>query len=73
MRSTKQDRIKFTMYRYVPKKFNESGIATGNAFDQKRELKSPMGSVTLPIQPTISDTNTVGWGETPMDAGRPTP
>ena len=67
-RSTKQDRIKFTMYRYEAGKFNAQGIASGDAFG-KRPLGSPFGSVTLPIQPTISDTNAVDWGGLTMNAG----
>lgn len=67
--NSKQDRIKITMYQYAKKPFNESGVLTGKAFG-KRELGSAMGSVVLPIQPTISDTNRVNWGETPMGAGQ---
>ena len=68
MNST-QDRIKFTMYRYATKTFNESGVLTGNAFGE-RPLGASMGSVVLPIQPSISDSNRVQWGETPMDPGQ---
>jgi hypothetical protein len=68
MNST-QDRIKFAMYRYAKKPFQASGVLTGEAFGQ-RTLGASMGSVVLPIQPTISDSNRVQWGETTMDAGQ---
>lgn len=68
MRSTKQDRVKFTMFRYSPKPFQADKLVTGDAFG-KREVKDPMGSVTLPIQPSIIDSNPVDWGSETMDAG----
>jgi hypothetical protein len=67
--SGKQDRIKITMYRYATKPFNPGGVGTGDAFGT-RTLGSPMGSVVLPIQPTISDSNRVEWGGQTMDAAQ---
>jgi len=71
----KQDRIKFTMYRYAPKKF---GIGANfeklNAFSgsniavDKDNEKRIFGSVFLPISPSITDTNTVNWGSDEMTA-----
>ncbi len=66
MNST-QDRIKIAMYRYAKKPFNVGGVLTGEAFGQ-RTLGAAMGSVVLPIQPTISDSNRVEWGGTPANA-----
>tara|TARA_R110000868_G_scaffold298903_2_gene559078 strand:+ start:13947 stop:15281 length:1335 start_codon:yes stop_codon:yes gene_type:complete len=62
-----QDRIKFSMFRYSPKSLDIANFATGSTFGS-RELKNPMGSVTLPIQPQISDTSSVDWGNDDMNA-----
>ena len=59
LESSKQDRIKFTMKSYGNKK-----IKTGSLFEQDymvRKFKKIEGSVTLPINPTIQDQNTVNW------------
>ena len=62
---TQQDCVMFTMYRYKPKKFavkSDLGVFEG-------EIKgSTMGTVTLPIQPSISDSNGVSWGESQLNA-----
>jgi hypothetical protein len=61
----KQDCIKFLMYRYKPKKVElTSDLATFSGSNKG----SSMGTVTLPIQPSITDTNVVSWGENTMDA-----
>jgi hypothetical protein len=60
-----QDCIKFSMYRYKPKKTeltSDLGSFSGS------NKGSAMGTVTLPIQPGISDSNVVSWGENSMDA-----
>lgn len=60
-----QDCIKFSMYRYKPKKVElTSDLATFSGSNKG----SSMGTATLPIQPTISDSNAVSWGENTMDA-----
>jgi hypothetical protein len=59
--------FKFTMFRYSPKSLDVKKIETGDVFG-KREIKDPMGSVTLPITPQISDNNSVGWGNDDMNA-----
>jgi hypothetical protein len=62
-----QDHIKFTMYEYVPKAF-ESGTGLGG-FDRKnKNIGTMLGVVTLPIQPQISDSNSVTWGEDSINA-----
>ena len=59
LESSKQDRIKFTM-----KSYGNQTIRTGSIFGQDfmvRKFKKIEGSVTLPINPTIQDQNTVNW------------
>jgi hypothetical protein len=55
-----QDYIKFTMYTYVPKTF---GLTSGLGAFSGSNKGSKLGTVTLPIQPQISDSNSVTWGE----------
>lgn len=60
-----QDCIKFSMYRYKPKKVeltSDLGVFSGS------NKGSSMGTVTLPIQPGISDSNIVTWGESSLDS-----
>jgi len=60
-----QDCIMFSMYRYKPKKVElTSDLGAFKAVDKG----SVMGRVTLPIQPGISDSNGVSWGESSMNA-----
>lgn len=62
--NNKQDHIKFEKYEYKPKEINTqttnlverySGLVGGN----KKDL---LGTVRLPIQPSITDSNTINWG-----------
>lgn len=66
----KQDKIKFTMYRYAPKKVDVSNISasTQNIFSGPNTKGSSMGTVYLPIQPSIADSNAVTWGEDPLNS-----
>jgi hypothetical protein len=66
-RDPKQDYIKFTMMRYVPKPFD---IAAANSKSEKIFGERPddkdreiLGYVSLPIQPNIADSNLADWGE----------
>jgi hypothetical protein len=62
--SDTQDRIKFAMYRYVPKKIDVSNISkTTQPIFSGSNQGIKLGQVILPIQPTISDSNLVQWGE----------
>lgn len=66
IRNNKQDFIQFIAYEYVGRGLNK-GESTNSSIDPDlgfdvRKFKSPLGSVTLPIQPSITDTNTVQWG-----------
>jgi hypothetical protein len=60
-----QDCIKFSMYRYKPKKVELSSDLGSFSGSNKG---SALGTATLPIQPGISDSNVVSWGENSMDA-----
>ena len=65
LRTSKQDRIKFTVFEYAGAdiKGNTEDIfsPTGAGKIINRTLKNIKGSVTLPIQPSITDSNTVEW------------
>lgn len=67
-RDTKQDYIKFAMLRYSPRSINANEINsdTGDIFGTRGKNRSIFGTVTLPIQPSITDTNMVRWGESDM-------
>lgn len=65
-RDPKQDYIKFAMYRYSPKKV--STTAAGDEFSGRGDNRSILGSVSLPIQPSITDSNNVSWGEDKLNA-----
>jgi hypothetical protein len=61
----KQDVIKFTAFSYGSRDLTVTG-STQNNFGSpglgSRELKKIQGSVILPIQPSITDQNSVQWG-----------
>lgn len=62
--SDKQDSIQFSMLKYGAKSFSneKSGTAKVTTGFGKRVNTSIDGTVTLPIQNQISDTNRVNWG-----------
>lgn len=60
-----QDHIKFTMYAYAPKTF---GVKSGLGGFTGSNKGAKLGTVTLPIQPQISDSNSVSWGEDSINA-----
>lgn len=65
-RFAEQDHIKFTMFEYTPRTFainNNLG-----AFGGELTAGGPIASVILPIQPQISDSNSVTWGESTLNA-----
>jgi hypothetical protein len=69
--SGKQDCITFTMLEYAAKKFSSSAsdFAKGEAQSKREGSEKRRGkTVTLPIQPTISDSNVVKWGAEDMNA-----
>jgi hypothetical protein len=67
---TKQDCIKFTMLEYRPRKLSTKLLGEGKALEDRPEATGVTrgSTVVLPIQPSISDTNTVRWGEDTMNA-----
>lgn len=65
-RDPKQDYIKFSMFKYEPRKV--AAGQGGDEFGGRGENRVPIGNVALPIQPTISDSNVVQWGEDRIDA-----
>jgi hypothetical protein len=64
----KQDRVKFTMFRYSPKNLDVDNFKTGDVFGKRSQPKNNMGTVQLPITPQIQDTNTVSWGNDDMNS-----
>ena len=65
-----QDRIKFTMFRYESKKVSVSNISssTPSIFSGSNTKGTAMGTVYLPVQPTITDSNAVTWGEDTLNS-----
>lgn len=64
-----QDVIKFNMLEYDPKSFNAGTNGGLGGFDEERSKYDEriIGSVFLPIQGSISDTNAVTWGSETMN------
>ena len=62
--SLDQDVIQFKAVKYIP-----PGLASQNETDVKRQPQNRTieGTVTLPIQAQITDSNIVGWGEGTLD------
>jgi hypothetical protein len=65
IRDTKQDYIIFTQKEYGPKLLKPLEI---NNKDNKRSFGTSLGSVVLPIQPQIMDSNAVTWGDDRLNA-----
>jgi hypothetical protein len=64
----KQDVIKFTMYEYTPSyTFSKNEEISSYSRNKQTDKKTPRGTVTLPIQPTIVDSNSVNWQEDSID------
>jgi hypothetical protein len=67
MRKTQQDRLKFTAVEYQP----SGNLSAGTLSSQNRTSagdKTILGTVFLPIQPSISDFNSVNWQEGNLNA-----
>ena len=69
MRKTGQDRIKFTALQIGPREGLDVNIKTAGIgkFSLGKRTKTALGSVTLPIQPTISDSSGVDWSGANLD------
>lgn len=57
-----QDYIKFEVFEYIAQKLSDNNLL----FEQIGEYKEVIGTIVLPIQPTIMDTNTVTWNDSRM-------
>lgn len=66
LRAELQDVIKFTQLVYGARTFSKSTDRIVTGFG-KRDLGTPRGTVTLPIQNRITDSNLVNWGEGRMN------
>ena len=64
-----QDVMRFSMLKYDPKGFSNENLAKDlNPFGNRSATSSRIiGTVTLPIQNNIGDSNSAGWGEGRMD------
>jgi hypothetical protein len=62
--SLDQDVIQFKAVRYIPSGLGPQNQSTSNRENQNRTIE---GTVTLPIQAQITDSNIVGWGEGTLD------
>jgi len=60
IRDNDQDFIKFAFIKYVPRKLDTSG-AIGILKERDKTKEDILGNVILPIQPSISDSNSVDW------------
>lgn len=63
--TTKQDVIRFIAFKYSGRTINSINANTlndGKILGERKFTEKIEGTVTLPIQPTISDTNSVKWG-----------
>jgi len=66
--SQDQDVIQFMAVKYIPSGLNTPGtIAERRETETENGKRNIEGTVTLPIQAQISDSNTVGWGEGDLD------
>ena len=62
--SLDQDVIQFEAVKYIPSGLKTPGTIAAERENQKRTIE---GTVTLPIQAQIGDSNVVGWGEGSLD------
>jgi hypothetical protein len=65
-----QDCIKFTMLEYAPRQINLQAISKGTPLSARdtNTNRTRGSTVVLPIQPSITDSNTVQWGSNEMNA-----
>ena len=71
LRTNGQDYIKFEIIKYEPRQF-KLNAQTGAILDKRSPQKTPMGTICLPIQPSVTDNNTVDWnglGVNPLELG----
>jgi hypothetical protein len=58
------DFIQFSAYQYGPRAVDASGFSFA---EEKRSITNPQGKVRLPIQPGISESNSVAWTDQSMN------
>jgi len=68
LESNKQDRITFTMKRLTGSTINPNSFESNVRTIDRRNLEEIKGSVTLPIQPSITDNNSVDWSGGTLNA-----
>lgn len=69
LRNNRQDRIIFTMKRLKGSVINPNTFNSNvRAVDRRVNIEDIKGSVTLPIQPSINDNNTVDWSGGTLNA-----
>ena len=61
------DYLKVTACKYAPGNFGSATSLVAEVGDEGRDLV-PLGSVILPMQPGLSDSSSVGWGENQLNA-----
>ena len=61
------DYLKVTACKYAPGSFGSATSLVAEVGDEGRELEL-LGSVILPMQPGLSDSSSVGWGENQLNA-----
>ena len=64
LRSSTQDKVKFTMVEYKPKSFDAESFE----FKPTTQNETILGSVILPIPSGISESNQAVWGENELNA-----
>ena len=68
LESNKQDRITFTMKRLTGSTINPNSFESNVRSIDRRKVEDIKGSVTLPIQPSITDNNSVDWSGGTLNA-----
>ncbi len=61
IRNNRQDFIKFTAIKYLPRTLNITSGAIGILEERDPKKIERLGSIILPIQPAITDNNSVDW------------
>lgn len=65
--TTKQDTILFRLKEIIGRDFTGTQPGDANFTFGTKSLSQPFGSVVLPIQPSITDSNGVDWGNPTLD------
>jgi hypothetical protein len=68
LNQSEQDFISFTMLKYSPKKYTNLSSLAETGTISGRGNRTSGSTVVLPIQPAITDLNTVEWGSDSMNA-----